>query len=370
MNESLAQHTFALSMNKDNFLSLLFLIFLHGLLEDIHLIMKNICRIHSSSCFKYFIRMKIYHKGTIILLALLLAGVGDNLLILIHLLFQTLGIDNQRTGYFIVLYNRKEIGWSLEEIVLLEKMKFVEFHGIETELNICCRLQEKWLVLLVSYHLDGDMLHLVQSLTTEFLDEEFGVRFYFSLCFQSPCISLSHEIGIVEIVVAVIHHIGLETGIGYVLDVDRYKGEISTEFVATRTFLYRFHKGYLTVGSIIFLYIHIHVIVIIQDGLDTPAVLMQFGIGMLLSLLLRIHFSRNHLAHGVFILLHHNYLVDRHRNLKTILILNEHNIFTLEAGNLSATHFAQESDFISFFHNLLIICNCKDTKDIAKQGLF
>ena len=45
-------------------------------------------------------------------------------------------------------------------------------------------------------------------------------------------------------------------------------------------------------------------------------------------------------------------------------------IFTLEAGNLSATHFAQESDFISFFHNLLIICNCKDTKDIAKQGLF
>ena len=123
--------------------------------------MKDIGRIHSSSCFKHFICMKIYYNCTIIFLAFLLASVGDNLLILIHLLFQTLGINDQRTGNLIVLNNRKEIGWSLEEIVLLEKMKLIEFHRIEAELNICCRLQKEWLVLLVGYHLDGDMFHLV-----------------------------------------------------------------------------------------------------------------------------------------------------------------------------------------------------------------
>jgi len=128
-------------------------------------------------------------------------------------------------------------------------------------------------------------------------------------------------------------------------------------------------EGYFPVSRIILFLLDVG-IMLVEDSLDASAVLMQFGVGMFFCLLLGIHLSRNHLAHGVFILLHHNYLVDRHRNLKSIFILNEHNIFTLEAGNLSATHFAQESDFISFFHNLLIICNCKDTKDIAKQGLF
>ena len=148
MDESLAQYAFALTMDEDNLLSLLVLVFIHRLREHIHLIMKDIGRIHSSSCFKYLVRMKVYYERTIILLALLLAGVGNNLLILIHLLFQTLGIDNQRTGYFIVLYNRKEIGWSLEEIVLLEKMKLIEFHRIEAELNIRCRFQQEWLSFL------------------------------------------------------------------------------------------------------------------------------------------------------------------------------------------------------------------------------
>ena len=77
MDECLAQNTFALAMNEDNLLTLVLLVLRHCLLEDIHLIMKDISRIHSSSCFKNLICMKIDDEGTVILLALLLAGVGN-----------------------------------------------------------------------------------------------------------------------------------------------------------------------------------------------------------------------------------------------------------------------------------------------------
>ena len=99
MDESLAQYAFALAMDEDNFLSLLVLVFIHRLREHIHLIMKDISRIHSSSCFKYLVRMKVYYECAIILLALLLAGIGNHLLVLVHLLLQSFGVDNKRTRY-------------------------------------------------------------------------------------------------------------------------------------------------------------------------------------------------------------------------------------------------------------------------------
>ena len=54
--------------------------------------------------------MKVDDEGTVILLALLLAGVGNHLLVLVHLLLQSLGIDDQRTGYLAVLHDGEEIG--------------------------------------------------------------------------------------------------------------------------------------------------------------------------------------------------------------------------------------------------------------------
>ncbi len=181
------------------FCPLFFLYLSHRLLEDIHLIMKDISRIHSSSCFKHLICMKIDDEGTVILLALLLAGVGNHLLVLVHLLLQSLGIDDQRTGYLVILYDGEEIGWSLEEIILLEEMELVELHWVQTELDVRSWLQEERLVLLVGNHLDGDVLHLIQSLTTEFLDEELGVWLDFTLSPSGPRIALGYEIGVVQI---------------------------------------------------------------------------------------------------------------------------------------------------------------------------
>ena len=86
-------------------------------------------------------------------------------------------------------------------------MELVELHWVQAELDIRSWLQQEWLVLLVGNHLDGDVLHLIQSLTTEFLDEELGVWLDFTLRLQGPRISLGYEIGVAQIVVAVVHHI-------------------------------------------------------------------------------------------------------------------------------------------------------------------
>ena len=311
--------------------------------------MKDIGRIHSSSCFKYLVRMKVYYECTIILLALLLAGIGYHLLVLVHLLLQSLGVDNERTSHLVILYDGEEIGWSLEEIILLEEMKLVELHWVQTELYVGSRLQEERFLLLVGNHLDGDMLHFVQCLTAELLDEELGIRFDFTLSLQGPGIALCYEISIVQIIVAVVHHIGLETGIGNLLDIDRHEGEIGAQLVAARTLLDVLDEGYFPVSRIILFLLNVG-IMLVEDSLDASAVLMQFRVGMFFRLLLGIHLSRNHLTHGIVVLLYYHYLVDRHRDFKSILVLYQDDILTLEAGNLTATHFTQESYFISFFH--------------------
>ena len=101
-------------------------------------------------------------------------------------------------------------------------------------------------------------------------------------------------------------------------------------------------EGYFPVSRIILFLLDVG-IMLIEDSLDASAVLMQFRVGMFFRLLLGIH-------HGIVVLLYYHYLVDRHRDFKSILVLYQDDILTLEAGNLTATHFTQESYFISFFH--------------------
>ena len=104
---------------------------------------------------------------------------------------------------------------------------------------------------------------------------------------------------------------------------------------------------------------------LIQDRLDASAIMFQLGIGTFLCRLLSIHLGRNHLTHGIVVLLHHYHVVDGSRNLEAILVHHHHDIFTLEAGDLSASHFTQESYFITYFHLCFLFVWCKDTKDIV-----
>ena len=84
-------------------------------------------------------------------------------------------------------------------------MQLVELHWIQTELYVSSRFQEERLVTLESYHLDGYVLHLIECIPAKLLHEELGIWLYLALCLQRPGIALGCEVGIVEIVVAIIH---------------------------------------------------------------------------------------------------------------------------------------------------------------------
>ena len=351
MHDCLAQHALAFAMDEDNLLSFLLLILLHGLLEYIHLIMKNIGGVHAGCRLQHLVGVEVDDDCAIILLRLLLARIGYDLLVLIHLLLQAFGIHYQWASHLVVLHDGIEQGWRLEEVVLLEEVQLVELHWVKTELHVGGWLQEERLVLLEGNHLDGYVLHFVELLSAELLDEELGVRLYFAFCLQGPGVTLSHEISVMNEIVAIVHHVGLEASVGHVLDVHRHEGEVGAELVASGTLLHRGAESNLTVGCIIFIHVHVYIgIMLVEDSLDASAVAMQLGVGMLLRLLLGVHLGRNHLAHGIVVLFHDHHFVDRHRNLESVLVFHQHNIFALEASDLAAAHFAQESYFISFFH--------------------
>ena len=230
-------------------------------------------------------------------------------------------------------------------------MQLIELHGVDAELHVDGWLEEERLVFLVGSKLDAYAPHLIEHLTTKLFDEALGVGLHLAHRLQCPGITLCHDIGIVDVVVAVVDDIGFKTCVGHLLEVDRHKGEICTQLVAALTLQHRSLKGDFPVGSIIFFHVHIHMLVmVVEYRLDTATVLMQFGSGMLLSFLLGFHLGRDHLAHGIVVLLDNHYIVYRGRNLKTILVLHQYNVLALEARDSSASHFTQESYFISYFH--------------------
>lgn len=86
------------------------------------------------------------------------------------------------------------------------------------------------------------MLHLLRTSTTVPPVKSLVDLFDFALRLQGPRIALGYEIGVAQMVVAVVHHIRLEAGVGYILDIDRHEGEVGAELVAARTLLNLLHE--------------------------------------------------------------------------------------------------------------------------------
>ncbi len=68
----------------------------------------------------------------------------------------------------------------------------------------------------------------------------------------------------------------------------------------------------------------------------------------LLGLLLHFH----NMAGVVVLLADDDDFVHLHGHLKTILVFYENNVLTLEASHAAASHLAEKSYFISYFHIL------------------
>ena len=60
---------------------------------------------------------------------------------------------------------------------------------------------------------------------------------------------------------------------------------------------------------------------------------------------------------GVVVLFDDNDLIDGHGDLKTILVLYQHDVFALEASYLSAADLTEKTYFVSYLHILKLLTN-------------
>ncbi len=261
----------------------------------------------------------------------------------------------QRARHLVVLHDMEDKSRLFEEIVLLKDMQLVKLHRVYTHLYVYGRLQQERLVLLVGCHLYGYAPHAAKRIPAKLLDEEFRIGFHLSLSLEGPGIALCHHVHKVQIVIAVVHHVGLKTRIGYLLDVYGHKGKACIQFVASVSLPGGCTVRYLAVGSVILVYRHVRFgLMVVQYRLDAAAVVPQFCGSMRLCLLFGIHLGSYHLTHGIVVLLYHDNIAYRSRNFKTVLVLYQDYVITLETGYLSAAGLTQKSYFVTYFHYIVL----------------
>ena len=195
------------------------------------------------------------------------------------------------------------------------------------------------------------MRQVVQCFAPEFLDIELCVRFCLALIFQFPTISFCCEIAELHVIITVVDEISLKAGRRDFLDIDRHKGDIGRERIASLTFLGRGFVGDCfrivnhvipTVKSISHL-----VLSFVHQRLDATIVLAD---SIALFLFYSDGFCLNKFRRCIIFITHYDNIIYRERNLKAVFIFYEHNIFSLETDNLSPAGLTEKSYFITFLH--------------------
>ena len=171
------------------------------------------------------------------------------------------------------------------------------------------------------------MLKIGQILTAELLDKLLAVRLNLALGTKLPCTALGCHIDIAQIVVRIVYQIGLETALRQFLNLHWHKSEKSTKLVAAFTLFGFSFKSNRTIGG------------------------FYLGFFLIFSCLTCLVLNLNHTGCLVALLAYYHNLVNHHRHLESVFVFNQYDVLSLKAGNLSAAYFAQESYFISYFHN-------------------
>ena len=137
MDECLPEHSFALSVDEDDALSFPLLVLFEGLPEGLYLVVQYVGSRHTRLGFQQFVCVEVDDDDArvgvscpggiklshcrVVLPCFIVLG--------IKLLFQLSGIDDQRSFHLVVFHNRVEQCGCVEEIVLLERVKFVNLTG-------------------------------------------------------------------------------------------------------------------------------------------------------------------------------------------------------------------------------------------------
>ena len=224
------------------------------------------------------------------------------------------------TGWHIVLYNVVNQGRFFKEIAFAEGMKFVELHNVNTEFYRNGRLQHKALVFLEGQYLYGHVFQFVQDILLKFFDEELGIRSHRTMTSNSPIVAFSGKVSIYHRVITIVDEISIKSGCRNGFNVLRYETEHHVQDIPPLTF-----GRFVSYRAFFFLLLH-------------------FRLG-----------SRWFSLHIIVVRINHHTFTHQHRDIESVFILHQYDILSLKSCHNTASHFTEETNFISYLHWLLLI---------------
>ena len=308
-------------MDEDNLLSLPVLILVQRLAEHAQLVFEHFAVGHVGGVVEQFMDVQVHLHQVVLALRFLdrlrLRTFGR--LLLQQRFLQRICVGEILADGFIVLHQVIHQRRLLKIDGRTEGVQLVELHGVHAQLHAHGRFQLEALVLLVSDELHRHMLQFIEHLLAELLQEELRIRFDDTLGTYPPAFAFRTQIRIIKVIVAVVHQVGVKVGSRNRLHVLRDVCQHHIEPFALLGLC-------RTIGN-----------------LRLPFLLLRrFGLCLRLAL------------DVIVIGINDHALTDEHGDVETVGIFHQHRVFTLESFHDAASHFTQETDFISNLH--LCIC--------------
>ena len=312
-------------MNKDYFLSLLVFVFFQCLAEYVKLIIQHLGISHACCIVQQLVDVQVDFYNIIFYFMLFFLQFGRSIghTFLQQGFLDIVGRNIHLLYFFIIAHDIVYQSRFCKEIGLLESMQFIEFYGINAHFRIDGILQQKRTVVLVSQQLYRHMFHAVQRTFIELFQVHFHVWLDSAATAQCPAFSFGRQVQIIDEIIAVVYQISVESCRRDCLYILRHISQIYVQHIVSTYFR-------STVSNRFFFF---------------------YFLFRLRNFRLFGRFKRN----IVIICLNDDTLFYQHRNLKAIVTLYQCHVFSLKSSHDTASHFAEKTDFISYFHRFVLL---------------
>ena len=247
-------------------------------------------------------------------------------LFLAHGSLEFAAVDVHHACRAVVGHNLELDDGIFEVLAGMEAMQLVELGDIEPHFYQCRVLESEALALLECHILHSHMGHAVEVVVPELVELQLYVGLYNAMIAGGPLQRLvaTGHIGEIQIVIAVVHQIGIKGGGVQVFEFLGIIGEHHIEHLTLLGLEHRFLRhGLGRFGG--FLRLH-------QACLDVE----RFFVG-----------------HGTALLVvNHDHITRQGGTLKSVLVFHIHH-FAVDASHFTASHIVQEAHYIVYFNHII-----------------
>ena len=297
-----------------------------GFAKFIELIEQHIGRTHSCRGVEQFIDVKVHHYralGWALCHRFAIGLFGGSLFA--HGSLQVAAVYHHLAHWQVVLHYVERYHGRVEVHIVVETMQFVELGGVESILHQSGIFQLERLILLECHILHSHAVHFGQCLAGELFEQHLYVRLHYAVKagFPHAALIVARHVAEIEVIIAVVHQIGIEFGGIEMLNLSRLVGKHHIEHLAGFGLFYRQCSRHgLWSRSLHFLALGGHYGAVVGGGLRLA-------------------------------LLHHHYLTQKHRCLKPVLIFHVCQIIHYLAYSSASLCIQKAHYIIHFCHRFL-----------------